>query len=71
MLGMDVRPRQAEGHADRRVSVLLRMRELQDHPVPAAERLLRVLLIRDCEVPADAVSRLLLLTTQRAFRVIR
>jgi hypothetical protein len=35
------------------------MRELQDNPAPEVGRLLRVLLLRDSEVPADAVAGML------------
>ncbi len=52
-------PLKTRGHANRRLSVLLGMRELQDHPAPEVGRLLRVLFIRDGEVPADAVAWLL------------
>src|SRR5208282_5536738 len=54
-----VRPLEARGYADNRLSVLLRMRRLQDHPASEGGRLLRVLLLRNGEVSADAVTWLL------------
>jgi hypothetical protein len=58
-------PLQAGDHANQRLSVLLSMRELRDNPAPEAGRLLRVLFIRDGEVPADAVSWMLWVGTLR------
>jgi len=56
---------QTRGHARRRLPVLLWMRELQGAAAPKARRLLRVLLIRFGEVPADPGTEAMLLRGRR------
>ena len=54
-----MRSRKAGDYADHRLSVLLRMRKLQDHTASEVGRLLCVLLVRLGEVPSDTVVKYL------------
>ena len=55
-----MRFRQAGNHAHRRLSVLLRVQQLQGTLAPKFWRLLRVLLVRRGEVPAHSGTGLML-----------
>src|SRR5262249_56923890 len=64
-----VRPWVGRADADRRLPVLLRLQGLRRAPQAAAGRLLRVLLVRDREMPADAGGQGRLLNPKgRAYR---
>lgn len=63
--------RQTGNHADRRLSVFLRVRELQDRAATASGRLLRLLLLRIGEVPAGASGSSLLRLMSNAPRRAR